>query len=116
MSNRTPIDRCGSGLHGRVENLADAIDAIEPNLDAVARDVVARHAAAVREIEFLLDRVARGANGVFRNAGVDELLLHGAHRVGVLFLGVARLRARASRPTRSQMPDRGRAESSPRRS
>ena len=50
-----PLERRRAGLHGGVDDLAGALDVVEPDLDAVARHEPARHAAAVRVVELLLE-------------------------------------------------------------
>jgi len=81
---------CGPSLYDEIENLADTLDTIEPHLEPVMREVVARHAAAVREIELLLDGISGRANRFLLNSRFDKLLLDGGHRVRILFLRVSR--------------------------
>ena len=84
-----PIDGRRAGLHDRIDDLADALDRVELDLDGVARHEAFQHAAAVREIELLLNGVAERADRVAGKAERRETLLHRRHAGGVLLLGLA---------------------------
>ena len=85
------LHRVGAAGHRDVDHLTDARDVVEPHLDQIARDVAPRDLPPVHPVAFELQVVGNRADGILRETGGGELLLHGGHRGRILRLRLLRI-------------------------
>ena len=72
-------------------SVTNAIDGVDPDVDGIAGHVAARHAPVVDEVEFLLEVVGDGADGVGRQSRGPELIEDRGHDLSVAALRIARI-------------------------